>query len=306
MGWTIDFSEIVRGFFWFAGAVALFTLAVVAHAAMLSRLPAVNASRERALLKSMDGRRFARRLLHSGDAAAQILAAKTLADLRAAEALPALRELARAEDAVLSLSAAQAALRIDPEYAPQFVALMIARRDWSPMRLQAAVEEARTVLAAPIVEAIPGAGPVAARSLVDYLPLFGPARALPVLRGILETATEAEFIARALAAVAIVGQPEDAVYAVAFRGHEDARVRIQAANALARTGDSSHVPVLDIMLDDVNWWVRYRAAQAIARIEGGGTTALRSLLEQKQDRYARDMLVQIISEHSWREEQAQP
>lgn len=305
MGWTIDFSDIIRAFFWFAAAVALVSVVVVARAAVLHRKPAVDAARERALLKTANARKFAMQLLRSGDAAAQILAAQTLANFGDRSALPLLQELAHAADPVLSLAAAQAALQIDEDFAAAFVSLTIERRDWSPLRLQAVVEERRSVLAGPIVEAIPGTEPAAVCSLLAYLPLFGRARALPVLRGVLETATDAEVLARALAAIAIAGESEDAMYAAAFRAHEDSRVRVQAANALGHTGDVSHVPLLAKMLDDSNWWVRYRAAQAIARIEGGGTAALLALLEAKQDRYARDMLVQIISEHAPREPQAQ-
>lgn len=302
MDWTIDFNDIIRGVFWFAAAIAVLSAFIVLGALIRRRLPAVSAARERALLKSSGARRNALRLLRGSDTAGRILAAETLTQLREMSALPDLRRAACEPDPVLSLAAARAALQLDEAFAPEFVQLMIERRDWSPVRVHAAVQESRALLAGPIVAAIAGADAAVARSLIGYLPLFGPARSLPVLRGVLETSTDAGAIARALAALGLIGEPEDALYASALRAHEDARVRIQAANALGRTGDASHVELLGNMLNDANWWVRYRAAQAIARIEKGQTAALRVLLDSTQDRYARDMLVQTISEQSAREQ----
>jgi HEAT repeat protein len=53
--------------------------------------------------------------------------------------------------------------------------------------------------------------------------------------------------------------------------------------------------VLTSLLDDSHWWVRYRSAQALGALTKEDSL-LRNILQRTQDRYARDILTQIIAE----------
>ena len=50
------------------------------------------------------------------------------------------------------------------------------------------------------------------------------------------------------------------------------------------------------MLTDTEWWVRYRAAQAIAGLPFLGPNALRQLQIRQSDRFAAEILQQVMAE----------
>lgn len=242
--------------------------------------------------------RIARRLLRSRETATRLLAIESLGYLREASAIPQLRTLSESESSLLSFAAARALLQIDQAFAERFVALMCRRSDWPPARVEAVVEEERTALASPITDRIAGAPVAGSPSLVPYLAFFGPARSLPVLRRLLERCDDVPTLCAVLKVLGGLGSAEDAPLAATYATHEDWRVRVQSANALGLLGDVSQIPLLAVLLNDAHWWVRYRSAQAIARIDRTGTTELGSLLKTLQDRYARDIVAQVINEQT--------
>ena len=73
-------------------------------------------------------------------------------------------------------------------------------------------------------------------------------------------------------------------------------VRMQAAKVLGRIGQQEHLSILESMLDDREWWVRYRAAQAITSLPFLGPNELRRMRDRQTDRYAADMLQQTLAE----------
>jgi HEAT repeat protein len=73
-------------------------------------------------------------------------------------------------------------------------------------------------------------------------------------------------------------------------------VRMQAAKVLGRIGQPEHLKLLEALLSDGEWWVRYRAAQAITGLPFLGPNQLRKLRLRQQDRYAADILQQSFAE----------
>jgi HEAT repeat protein len=61
-------------------------------------------------------------------------------------------------------------------------------------------------------------------------------------------------------------------------------------------GTEDDVEPLTRLLVDKEWWVRYRAAQALAGLPFLDMTTLRKLTEDQKDRYARDILAQALAE----------
>ena len=74
-------------------------------------------------------------------------------------------------------------------------------------------------------------------------------------------------------------------------------VRMHAATALGRLGQPDDKQLLIDCLSDEEWWVRYRSAQALAAMPFVNFEYLIELAEKTRDRYARDILRQVISEH---------
>jgi len=79
-------------------------------------------------------------------------------------------------------------------------------------------------------------------------------------------------------------------------GHEDWQGRVQAARALGRVGERSDAARLTRLLGDPQWWVRYRAAQALRELPLLAQADLDAVRASLTDRFALDMLDQVLAE----------
>jgi HEAT repeat protein len=73
-------------------------------------------------------------------------------------------------------------------------------------------------------------------------------------------------------------------------------VRGQTAKVLGRIGEHSDVNRLIPLLADAEWWVRYRAAQALVGVPFLSMAEIELLRHNLADRFARDMLAQALAE----------
>jgi HEAT repeat protein len=73
-------------------------------------------------------------------------------------------------------------------------------------------------------------------------------------------------------------------------------VRTQAATALGRLGGAEERGLLLDLLSDPQWWVRYRAAQALFAGRMGTRDELAALAGGLGDRFARDIVAQVLAE----------
>ena len=78
--------------------------------------------------------------------------------------------------------------------------------------------------------------------------------------------------------------------------HSSWEVRNQVSITLGQMGDASDVKLLTQLVMDSQWWVRYRAAQALIGLPFMATDALKTLITNLPDRYARDMAQQVFAE----------
>jgi len=78
--------------------------------------------------------------------------------------------------------------------------------------------------------------------------------------------------------------------------HRVRYVRMQAARLLGRTGRPEDRQRLEEMLTDEEWWVRYRAALALAGLPDVATADLAAMRARQSDPFARDILEQAIAE----------
>ena len=91
---------------------------------------------------------------------------------------------------------------------------------------------------------------------------------------------------------------EDVVHARRLIGHPEWFVRVAAARALGRLGGPDDAAPLTAALADPSWWVRYRAAQSLCSIPGMGPAELGALTARLTDRFAADMLRQVLAERA--------
>jgi hypothetical protein len=250
-----------------------------------------------ALARSAHVDEFALGQLASRDITRVLPAIVMLGYLGERAALTQLEEIADSVDPILSFAASRALIQIDPLRTGHFVDQMTERRDWSRFKLLASVEELRHLLESPILTKIVAAPDDVQRELLQYLRFFNPAFALPVLRALVRATGDALAITSALRVFEAIGEPADAALAATFAEHSDWRVRVQAANVLRARGSRADLPALQALLHDPQWWVRYRAAQGVTNITGFGAQ-LDEMIGRERDRYAVDIIEQVVSECS--------
>jgi len=247
-----------------------------------------------ALARAVDCDRFCRRMLLRGERVERLLAALTLGQLRDHAAWDSLVNLTMSADGELSLQAFHAMLRIDAEAAAsQSTPLLLARHDWPVAQLAAMLQPVQGAFMQPLVAALAetrAAHLPRALRLVEALRLPLPqAAVLPLL----QEAHDTNVLLGALRLVRDVGLLP---YARPHLRHDDWRVRVQAAKALGRVGEHADANRLIPLLGDAEWWVRYRAAQALAGMSFFSSAELELLRANLSDRYARDILGQVLAE----------
>jgi HEAT repeat protein len=237
--------------------------------------------------------------LASGELRREMLALVAAGHLRLAGVWPLAEALAEDAPPPVALAAAQALLRIDARRALAGVLALAARReDWPIARVGAMLREcdateAGTALAAAIDAERELASVGRLARLLRLHGALAAEAARPAVRAALEGVEAPEVAAGALNAL---WHPEDVDLVRARLDHAQWFVRLAAAKALGRIGAAADRPALEKLLGDPNWWVRYRAAQSLARLPGVSREALGALRAAAQDRFAADMLGQVLSE----------
>ncbi len=238
---------------------------------------------------------LALRLLHKRRVRPRILAAQTFGHLRDRERRDDIRRLVDDENTALSITAAAALVEIDPDFAVPIVVPMIeARRDWPKNRVANMLREAGTSrISEPMYRAIRSATNENKTYLMQFATLVEPEVLDALVDDLIRGSNDAGVLNAALKLVSgIRGVPRIA----ALTQHEAWFVRMQSAKVLGRVGQQEHLSLLEALLGDKEWWVRYRAAQAIASLPFLGPNQLRQIRDRQTDRFAADMLQQSFAE----------
>jgi len=260
--------------------------------------------------KALSIQRAALRLLHRGNLRKRLLAIVTLGQLRDRAAWVQLLTIAQREGSLLSVAAARALVMIDPTKAvPELIPLLMRRADWPASRVAQMLQIAGAdvisdqIANVALKSALPesaqtgnGDGQRAAHNpaqMVRYLELAHNVSALHATRTIIELSRDPEVLA---ACLRLLNSAEDLPVVRKCLSHEDSRVRVQAADALGRLGEDVDEVRLVALLSDKEWWVRYRAARALARLPHMRAPKLKTIQAAHFDPFARDMLAQVMAE----------
>lgn len=238
---------------------------------------------------------IARHFLAFGGTAMRMLGLMTLGRLRHPTDYERILQSVRKKDTDISLHAARALIMMDPMRAVRdLLPLILQRSDWPSAKIVTILGEAGADTLSPILAIFFRRVPEIA--LPRMLPLLAKAHietAAPILNNVLMQAKENELIISALKLIRT--KPRTNVVH-RFLHHADWRVRTQAASALGRFGSLQDMDLLVPLLSDREWWVRYRAGQALISLPGSCEANLRVLYSSLKDRFARDMLLFTASE----------
>lgn len=198
---------------------------------------------------------------------------------------------------VLSLCAARSLMLINAREAmPVLLPLILERRVWTPDVVSAILSEGDPgVVAQPLAEATLHATSEMAPRLLRFLAGVDPAAAAPVVRRLLATTDDPTMISTCLQ---VLTRAVDLDIVRPMLTHREWFVRLQAVNAVGRLGAAGDVDLLLPLLADRYWWVRYRAAQALLRLPQITLESAQQIRGGQTDRYARDILEQVITEHA--------
>jgi HEAT repeat protein len=234
-------------------------------------------------------------LLRSRRMRSRILAVQTVGHLREYSLRDDISRLLAHENTALSITAAAALVEIDPDSAiSKIVELIDTRRDWPKNRVSVLLRQAGSErISEPLYRAIRSADDAGKTYLLQFARLMEAQTLDALVEDLIRESRDPGVINSALKLVSgFGGVPRIA----ALTQHSAWFVRMQAAKVLGKVGQNEHLSLLEALLADPEWWVRYRAAQAITSLPFLGPNQLRMLRLRQTDRFAADILQQTFAE----------
>ncbi len=238
----------------------------------------------------------ARDMLQSGDLRERLIAIITLGHLGDRQRWQELRALVSHPSPLLSLAAARALLDIDAEATLAWlVMVMAAREDWPLARLVAMLKEAGPDrVSLPLVAALKAGG--SPRQTVRLLRMMEVAHTALAGEAAARVVRESDDPEVKAAGLRLLSDPRELGLARSCALHESWVVRVAAARLLSRIGEAGDRQLLVAMLQDAHWWVRYHAARALIALPSTGAEEIERIRASLDDRYAADMLGQVMAE----------
>lgn len=225
----------------------------------------------------------------------QIMAVQTFGHLRDERRFDETRELLNHPSTALSITAATSLVEIDPAAGiPLVVPLIHKRRDWPRNKVSILLREAGSeLISEPMYRAIRSARNEDKTYLLQFARLIESEVRDALVEDLIRESDDPGVLNASLRLVSgFNGVPRIA----ALTQHEAWFVRMQAAKVLGRVGQQEHLGLLESLLADSEWWVRYRAAQSITSLPFLGPNQLRAMRLRQKDRFAADIMKQTLAE----------
>ncbi len=240
----------------------------------------------------------AREFLYSKNSKRQLLGIVTLGHLGEKSARRELYRFSKLENPVLSLASVRALIQIEKEDAvPVVIPLISTRKDWPQGKVASIIKEAGgDLVVRPLGQIALNAPPDVQPRLVRYLEATDSHEYRTYVQAIIQDAKDPEVISECLRALTRMGDPRDVDLVRGYHNHPVWYVRARTAIALGKIGVRDDEQVLIKMLGDSQWWVRYRAARALAGLPFVGNERYKELLGKTTNPEARNVLAQVMVE----------
>lgn len=267
--------------------------------AMRDTVKSASAAGLSGLLRRLDLVDSIRALLQASRLTTRALATAALGGLQDRDSWDALFAQLDSGNHVLSLLAARALIDIDPRAAaPAIVARIATRAAWPAGHAAALLRRAGPqIIGDPLCGAIAGASAEEALKLLPFVNEAPAAMAAKTLRRVLLGTRDERVIAACLRAT------KDASLATLVRPYLDHPrwfIRLLAVEALGRIAGKQDTQRIARLLCDEQWWVRYRAAQALVALPWLGAGKVAAIESAQHDPFAREILHQAIAEVGFR------
>ena len=237
------------------------------------------------------------RLLHSLTFHDRVVAVIALGHVRSEASFSHIEQYLDDKSPIMSLCAARTLMQVDPARAiPKLVPRIVERGDWSQGSVAAILQESDQAIASgPLVAALQQADTETAPRLLRFLAGVSPASAAPVIRHYLSAPGDERMVSTCLQ---IISNREDLDCVRSFLTHSRWHLRMQAAATLGRLGVPGDEARLITMLTDRQWWVRYRAAQALLGLRFIGSERVSQIRGAQTDSFAQDIIDHVLAERA--------
>jgi HEAT repeat protein len=129
--------------------------------------------------------------------------------------------------------------------------------------------------------------------MIRFLDLMLPSQSNPVVRRMLTKYEDKEII---FACLTVYRDVENLQRVRHFLTHDDWEVRMQAAVCLGKYGSQEDIDFLVSTTEDPEWWVRYRSAQALARIPEVSLEKLKEIARHHSNPFSHDVILRTVTE----------
>jgi len=204
-------------------------------------------------------------------------------------------DFVHSEHSILSLTAAQALVDIDSKRAmPFLMPHIISRRDWPLARVAMMINSASS---AQLTKALSKAIKQASEEDIPHVLKFLSSTYFdPEISKLCDRLSHSDDNRVIATCIKIAKDEQGLMLARRHANNPEWYIRLHVATVLGRMGSQEDVDILIRLMSDPEWWVRYRSAQSLAQMPFIHTDDLKRIHRELNDRYARDILQQVISE----------
>lgn len=237
----------------------------------------------------------ARSLLNTRDTEDRLVAVMTLGHLGDQDSWNVLESIARSRTPILSMAALRALFLIDVSRAmPILLTLLGTRSDWPTGQLTTILGEVESsVVTEGLLEAAEIAIPSDFPRLIALMDAADSSAVTSYLHRVMQTSKDEEILIACLKSKHV---PGDLDLLTPFMNSSSWQIRTQIARVLGAKISRGQEQLLISLLNDDVWWVRYRAAQSLARLPFFSHDELWRLRFLLTDRFAQDILDQVVAE----------
>ncbi len=225
----------------------------------------------------------------------KLLGIVTLGHMQETSTWNQLIDFVHSEHSILSLTAAQALVDIDSENAmPFLMPHIIKRRDWPLARVAMMINTSNSSqLTAALSKAIEQASE---KDIPHILKFLSSSYFDPEISKLCDRLSHSDDNRVIATCIKIAKDEHGLMLARKHANSPEWYIRLHVATVLGRMGLQEDVETLIKLMSDTEWWVRYRSAQSLAQMPFINADDLKKIHDNLQDRYARDILQQVISE----------
>ena len=237
----------------------------------------------------------ARDFLKHGNRAERLLGILTLGHLHDEASWDMLTHHESQSDSLISIHAARALIKIDPLRGTKWLLpMLVERRDWSIAQIANFLGEARQAF---WLELSKNLFALKENQWPRALQLADALRLELSIRSILFILKHARLGSTLIAALQLANDVRLLPAVRYFRHHSDWRIRVEVAWFLGKFGNTNDVDVLQYLLRDKHWWVRYQAAHALVDMPFFGPENLQLLRTSTAEMQVIEMLEHVLAEH---------